>query len=46
MIGLKGIGGHAILPFLEIPGTEVQIVMNIQVGNSRVQVWGLIGTFT
>ena len=42
MIGLKGIGGHAILPFLETPGTKVQIVMIIHVGNSCAQVWGLI----
>ena len=33
-----------ILPFLETPGTKVQIVMIIQVGNSCVQVWGLIGS--
>ena len=46
MIGLKGIGGHAILPFLETPGTKVQIVMIIQVDNSCVHVWGLIGSYT
>ena len=40
MIGLKGIGGHAILPFLETPGTKVQIVMIIQVGNSFVRMFG------
>ena len=25
--GMKGIGGQAVLPFLEIPGTKVQIMM-------------------
>ena len=37
-----GIGGHAILPFLETPGTKVQIVMIIQVGNSCVQFGDLL----
>ena len=32
--GLKGIGEQAILPFLETPGTKVQIVMTICVGDS------------
>ena len=27
--GLKGIGGQAVLPFLETPGTKVQIMMTI-----------------
>ena len=26
MIGLKGIGGHAILPFLDTPGTNTTAV--------------------
>ena len=26
MIGLKGIGGHAILPFLDTPGTDTTAV--------------------
>ena len=26
--GLKGIGGQAVLPFLETPGTKVQIMMH------------------
>ena len=32
--GLKGIGGQAVLPFLETPGTKVQIMMTIHVGDS------------
>ena len=46
MIVLKGIGGQAILPFLETPETKVQIVMIIHVGNFCVQAWGLIGSYT
>ena len=46
VIGLKGIGGQAILPFLETPGTKVQIMMIIHVDNSYVQVWRLIGSYT
>ena len=36
MIGLKGIGGQAILPFLETPGSKVQIMMIIYVGKPPV----------
>ena len=43
---MKGIGGQAILPFLETPETKVQIVMIIHVGNFCVQAWGLIGSYT
>ena len=43
---LKGIGGQAILPFLETPGTKVQIMMTIHVGNSCLQVWELTGNYT
>ena len=32
--GLKGIGEQAALPFLETPGTKVQIMMTIRVGDS------------
>ena len=46
MTGLKGIGGQAILPFLETPGTKVQIMMAMYVGDSCLQVWGLTGSYT
>ena len=36
--GLKGIGGQARLPFLETPGTKVQIMMTMHVGDSCLQV--------
>ena len=35
--GLKGIGG-AVLPFLETPGTKVQIMMTMHVGDSCLTV--------
>ena len=34
VIGLKEIGEQAALPFLETPGTKVQIMMTIRVGDS------------
>ena len=43
--GLKGIGGQAVLPFLETPGTKVQIMMTMHVGDSYMQVWGLTGSY-
>ena len=43
---LKGIGGQAVLPFLETPGTEVQIMMTMHVGNSCLQVWELTSSYT
>jgi len=46
VIGLKGTGRQAILPFLETPGTKVQIMTIIHVGNTCVQVWGLTGSYT
>ena len=36
--GLKGIVGQAVLPFLNTPGTEVQIIMTMHVGDSCLQV--------
>ena len=44
--GLKGIDGKAVLPFLETPGTKVQIMMTIHVGDSCLQVWELTGSYT
>ena len=44
--GLKGVGGQAVLSFLETPGTEVQIMMTINVGDSCLQVWELTGSYT
>ena len=44
--GLKGIGGQAVLPFLETPGTKVQITMTMHVGDSCLQVWRLTGSYT
>ena len=44
--GLKGIGEQAVLPFLETPGTKVQIMMTILVGDSCTYVWELIGSYT
>lgn len=32
--GLKEIGVQAALPFLETPGTEVQIMMTMRLGDS------------
>ena len=32
--GRKGIGGQSVLPFLETPGTEVQIMMTMRLGDS------------
>ena len=46
MTGLKGIGGKAVLPFLETPGTKVKIVMTMQIGDSFMQVWRLTGIAT
>ena len=34
--GLKGIGQQTVLPFLESPGTKVQIMITIRVGDSRM----------
>ena len=43
MAWLKGIGGQAIyaycMPFLETPGTKVQIMMTMHVGDSYSFVW-------
>ena len=44
--GLKGTGQQAVLPFLKTPGTKVQIKMTIRVGDSCLQVWELIGSYT
>ena len=43
---LKGIGGQAILPFLETSGTKVQIMMTMYVGDSCLEVQELTGSYT
>ena len=40
---LKEINGQAVLPLLETPGTKVQIMMTMHVGDSCLQVWELTG---
>ena len=45
MIGLKGIVGHAILPFLETPGTKVQTVMIISENGHKTDVLALKSCF-
>ena len=45
MTGLSGIGEQAVPPFLETPGTKVQIMVTMHVGDSCLQVWGLTGSY-
>ena len=39
-------GNRSVLPFLETPGTKVQITMTMHVGDSCLQVLRLTGSYT
>ena len=43
--GLKGIGGQAVLLYIKILDTKVQIMMTVHVGDSCLQVWRLTGSY-